>query len=59
MELYNDALKNSDSHTKSMLALAKQYLADGNLDACQQQVGDGKQAYSCRVRQVSAWSDRR
>jgi len=37
IELYNEALKNSDTHSKSMLALAKMHLADGNLDACQQQ----------------------
>ena len=38
MELYNEALRHCDTHSKSMLALAKLELHTGNVDACQQQV---------------------
>lgn len=39
MDFYNDALHNCDTHAKSMMALAKLHLANGNVDGCQQQVG--------------------
>jgi len=37
MEMYNEALRHCDTHSRSMLALAKLHLANGNTDACQQQ----------------------
>uniref|UniRef100_A0A7S0S5T6 Tetratricopeptide repeat-like domain-containing protein n=1 Tax=Chlamydomonas leiostraca TaxID=1034604 RepID=A0A7S0S5T6_9CHLO len=36
MEFYSEALRNCDTHSKSMMAAAKLHLANGNVDACQQ-----------------------
>jgi tetratricopeptide repeat protein 21B len=36
MEMYKEALRQSDSHSKSMQALAKLYLSRNDSDACQQ-----------------------
>ncbi|KAL6760145.1 intraflagellar transport protein [Haematococcus lacustris] len=36
-ELYNEALRSCESHSPSMLSLAKLQLAEGDVDACQQQ----------------------
>jgi len=36
LAFYNEALRHNDTHTKSMLALAKLYLARGETDQCQQ-----------------------
>lgn len=38
IQYYNEALRHCDSHAKSMLALAKLHLANGDMDDCQQQV---------------------
>lgn len=37
LQYYNEALRNDESHEKSILALAKLHLARGELDACQNQ----------------------
>ena len=36
-QFYNEALRHSEAHTGSMLALAKLHLANGDVDGCQQQ----------------------
>lgn len=38
MEYYQEALRNCDTHSRSMLAAAQLHLANGNVDACQQMV---------------------
>jgi hypothetical protein len=48
-EYYNDALKSSEGHAKSMLALAKLHLADSNVDQCQQMVSSGVPRHSANL----------
>jgi tetratricopeptide repeat protein 21B len=37
MELYNEALRHNETHSGSLLALARMHIEAGNMDQCQQQ----------------------